>query len=108
MPFVVGDEEPEGLTETEMEEWDEVEGDADATQIFGRRMPEDIVHGVTGPVEIKQHFLQVFLWFDGEHRLCRLHLVNATVGARYDLLIGPITQPAAAKLIRRLVGRQGD
>ena len=61
MPLVMRDEEPQRLAQTEMEEGNKMKGDADAAQIFGRRVTEDVIHRVAGPVEIMQHFLRVFV-----------------------------------------------
>ena len=95
----MSDDEPQGFTQTKMQEGNEMEGDADPPEVFGGRMPQDIIQCITSAVEVMQHFLEVFLRFFGENRFCGLHLEHAAIGSWHDLLVSEVAKPGASEVI---------
>jgi hypothetical protein len=108
MSFVVGNNETQGIPQTEMKERNKMKGDPDPSKILGICMTKDIVQRIALTLEAFNHYLPLFQVFSRADRFHRFHLQDTAVRPGHYFFIGPVPQPAAAVLVGRAIGGQGD
>jgi hypothetical protein len=108
MSLVVRNDETQGIPQTEMKERNKMKGDPDPSKILGIRMTKDIVQRVALALEAFNDYLPLFQVFSRADGFHRFHFQDTAVGPGHYFFIGPLPQPAAAVLVGRAIGSQGD